>query len=323
MQTQNTNLNPLLSVIVLTYNQETTIGKTLDHILAQKVDFPFEVIVGEDASPDDNTRAVCERYAHKYPNIIHLMPATPNKGVVKNYEDCLKVCRGKYMAGCAGDDWWHNHNKLQMQVSFLEDNPDYGVVHSNVDTFDHKNQKIIAARKRNPPQGNVYKELFKYCFIFAPAAIYRRSLLAHINLEQIRNFGITIEDYPMWLEFAYHSKIGYIDVSTVTYCVIENSLSHSSELKHRLEFIKQVHLIHQFYTQRYPSDSPPQEQSDIFYNRSVYMMLLKFKEFDRAKEMVSQLGFSRVVAQALKIPCAGRLVIFMLESGLYRRIKKL
>ena len=42
--------------------------------------------------------------------------------------NALKAARGKYIAGCGGDDYWHNHNKMQMQVKFLEENPDYGMV---------------------------------------------------------------------------------------------------------------------------------------------------------------------------------------------------
>ncbi len=56
-----TDCKPKVSVIVLTYNQEKLIGRTLDSILAQKCDFPFEIIVGEDCSTD-GTLAVCRDY---------------------------------------------------------------------------------------------------------------------------------------------------------------------------------------------------------------------------------------------------------------------
>ena len=47
----------MLSIIVPTYGQEKYIGQTLDSILMQKTKYSYEVLVGEDASPD-NTRAV-------------------------------------------------------------------------------------------------------------------------------------------------------------------------------------------------------------------------------------------------------------------------
>ena len=78
---------PLISVVVLCYNQENTIGRTLDSILNQKTKYSYEIIIGEDASPNDNTRAICEDYAAKYSDIIRLLPKESNKGVLKNYSE--------------------------------------------------------------------------------------------------------------------------------------------------------------------------------------------------------------------------------------------
>lgn len=61
------------------------------------------------------------------------MPAAPNKGLLRNYADCVAVCRGKYLAGCAGDDYWNGTDFLAQKVAFLEANPDYGVVHTDHD----------------------------------------------------------------------------------------------------------------------------------------------------------------------------------------------
>ena len=94
-----------ISVIVTTYNQEDTIGRTLNSILAQKCHLPIEIIIGEDCSTD-NTRSVCKDYAQRYPQIIRLMPKAENKGIQNNYYDCLLECKGKYIADCAGDDFW-------------------------------------------------------------------------------------------------------------------------------------------------------------------------------------------------------------------------
>ena len=94
----------MISVIVVTYNQENTIARTLDSILKQKDVQDLEIIIGEDHS-SDNTRQICEMYALKYPSIIRLFSNSENKGIVRNYFDCLKECRGNYIADCAGDDF--------------------------------------------------------------------------------------------------------------------------------------------------------------------------------------------------------------------------
>lgn len=94
-----TQTTPKVSVIVLTYNQEKLIGRTLDSILAQKCDFPFEIIVGEDCSTD-GTLAVCRDYEARHPDKIRLFANNPNKGLLDNYYDCILLARGEYLADC-------------------------------------------------------------------------------------------------------------------------------------------------------------------------------------------------------------------------------
>ena len=118
-----------VSVIVVTYNQRDSISRTLDHILSQRVDFPFEIVVGDDASAD-GTRAVCEEYARRYPEVVRLMPAAPNKGVTRNYFDCLESACGEYVADCAGDDYWIDPDKLAGQVAVLDSDPEIALVHT-------------------------------------------------------------------------------------------------------------------------------------------------------------------------------------------------
>ena len=122
-------MKPLVSVIVLTYNQQDTIARTLDSILAQRVSFPFEIVIGEDAGTD-GTRSICEDYVRRYPDKVRLMPKAPNKGVVRNYFDTLEACRGEYIADCAGDDYWTSDTKLQRQADILMQRPEVAVVHT-------------------------------------------------------------------------------------------------------------------------------------------------------------------------------------------------
>ena len=45
-------MKPTISIIVITYNQEETIGRTLDSILMQQCHVPYEIVIGEDCSTD-------------------------------------------------------------------------------------------------------------------------------------------------------------------------------------------------------------------------------------------------------------------------------
>ena len=112
-----------LSIFVVTYNQEKYIRECLDSILMQKVDFEYEVIIGEDCSTD-RTPQICDEYAAKYP-FIHVYHHTKNLGLIKNWEFVLNKCTGDYVAMLEGDDYWTNPDKLQTQVEFLD-------LHSNI-----------------------------------------------------------------------------------------------------------------------------------------------------------------------------------------------
>lgn len=126
-------MNNILSVWVVTYNQEKYISQCLDSILEQKTNFEFEIVIGEDHSTD-STREICEQYAKKYNNIT-LLPLEDNLGLVKNWERTLNACTGKYVAMCEGDDFWTNENKLQVQVDFLESNPAFSISFHKVNVF--------------------------------------------------------------------------------------------------------------------------------------------------------------------------------------------
>ena len=120
-----------LSVLFITYNHEPYLRQSLDSVLSQKTDFDFEIVVGEDCSTD-NTRAILEEYKEKYPDKIKLLFREKNFGrPTMNVYDTGMHCGGDYIAFLEGDDYWLDENKLQRQVDFLEQNPEYmGCTHT-------------------------------------------------------------------------------------------------------------------------------------------------------------------------------------------------
>jgi glycosyltransferase involved in cell wall biosynthesis len=112
---------------MITYNHEKYIAQALESILMQKVNFNFEIVVGEDFSTD-NTRKILLDYSSKYPRIFKLILQKSNIGGQKNAIDTLAACTGKYIATCEGDDYWTDEHKLQKQVDFLEANPDFSAI---------------------------------------------------------------------------------------------------------------------------------------------------------------------------------------------------
>lgn len=123
-------MEPLLSVVTITYNHEPYIAKCIEGVLMQKVNFPIEFIIAEDCSTD-GTRAICEDYARRFPDVIRLVLSEKNVGALPNERRALGMARGRYVALCEGDDYWTDECKLQKQVDFLESNPDYTICFHN------------------------------------------------------------------------------------------------------------------------------------------------------------------------------------------------
>lgn len=120
---------PMVSVALVTYKHEAYIREALDSILAQQVDFSYEIVVGDDCSPD-GTQDILREYAARYPGRFVLLLREKNLGATANSYDIKCHCQGRYIAQLEGDDFWTDPLKLRKQVDFLESHPEYiGTAH--------------------------------------------------------------------------------------------------------------------------------------------------------------------------------------------------
>ena len=125
----------LVSVLCTAYNHEEYIRDALESIVTQQTDFPFELLVNDDASTD-GTAAIIREYAGKYPDIVR--PFYQEKNLYSQdidiyYAVFFPNARGRYVAFCEGDDYWTDPTKLQRQVDFLEAHPEYSAcVHNTL-----------------------------------------------------------------------------------------------------------------------------------------------------------------------------------------------
>ena len=120
---------PLVSVCLITYNHRKFIHDSVDSVLAQITQFPFEVVISDDCSSDGTTDIVLD-YQRVNPDKIRVLLAKETLGKHTgngrlNFIRTLRTCRGKYIALLEGDDYWTAPQKLQKQVEFLESHPEY------------------------------------------------------------------------------------------------------------------------------------------------------------------------------------------------------
>ena len=148
---KDNNDTPLVSICTITYNHAHFVEEALDSFLMQKTDFPFEIVISDDCSPD-NTATIIRKYLDKFPNIINANLRDVNVGMHINGRKNQQRARGKYIALCEGDDYWTDPLKLQKQVDFLEKNKEFVITYTSVEGID-------AQGERNAHSGGARRDL--------------------------------------------------------------------------------------------------------------------------------------------------------------------
>ncbi|MEA5457483.1 glycosyltransferase family 2 protein [Arcicella sp. LKC2W] len=202
-----------VSVIVHTYNHENFIRQTLDSILNQEVNFEYEVIVGDDASPD-STPQIIKEYQQKFPEIIKPMLHPKNLGGFgkNNTLATLSVCKGQYIAAMDGDDYWINPHKLQKQVDFLDKNPDFvacfhnALIHfedgSHPDSYvNDENQRVVTSIEDLVGEDEVW-------YMATSAVMFRNGIMTHYPKWFHESKS---GDIPRYILLGKHGNFYYID----------------------------------------------------------------------------------------------------------------
>lgn len=138
---------PAITVVCLTYNHREYIRDALEGFLMQETDFPFEVLVHDDAS-SDGTADIVREYEKNHPGIIKGIYQSENqlsKGVEVTREFIYPRVRGKYVAFCEGDDYWTDPKKLQKQYDILQARPELDSCAHRVLSVDIKGKERMVA----------------------------------------------------------------------------------------------------------------------------------------------------------------------------------
>lgn len=250
------NDQPLVSVLVVTYNQEEYISQTIESLLDQDCQFKYEILIGEDCSTD-KTREICQSYEKKYPEIVKLFLNDENKGFIKNYFSLFRHVRGKYIADCGGDDYWISTEKLRKQVEILESHPDISLVYGNWQVLNEKEKK-----QRNN-LAEITKDWFDKDFygktavrnylnykvmprVVLSTSCFRSDWLKKSMVNNNEIFfgdGVVCEDLPISMALLMNGPFYLMKEELMVYRLLENSVSHSQNReKYLKEFAWKVFL---------------------------------------------------------------------------------
>ena len=307
---------PLVSVCMTTYNHEAYLAQAIEGVLAQQTPFEVELVIGEDCSTD-NTRALCESYAARYPERIRLIVSERNVGWRANYRRTFEACRGKYVAYCDGDDWWCDPQKLAQQVELLESDPTCGMCYTGVNEYEQ------ASGQLKPDPDRHYTDFENMLLgISVPncTAVARRELVAayYAEIRPEEHPEWLTDDWPMWLWFAWHSKIRFLDRITAVHRRLAGSVSHGGSCRGRLARRDSFLGISLWFDARYTAS---RHRVRILRRRHrVSMWLLSWSDSTVGEYLTRWWHDVRECPQLLLCPDG---VLFLVKKLLFRRNRKL
>lgn len=276
---------PLVSVVCLTYNQEKFVARAIEGFVSQEVNFSFEILIHDDASPD-GTLAIVREFEAKYPDLIRVIAQQENqysKGV-RMPALVFAQARGKYIAYCEGDDYWTDSRKLQKQVDLLNRHSEVGAVFTDADILYDDSKKLVKSADRvvghRSPTGDVRSALLQDNPYKTCTSLFRAELVRgyEATANQLR---ARMDDYVMWLTIAEKSSFAYLDESTATYRVLRQSASHFLNPAPAIKFARSRARIALCFNQRF---GHPIEERIIWqnYRRSVIHNCLAHRRYRAA-----------------------------------------
>lgn len=213
-------LSPKVSICCRTYNHEKFIGQAIESVLAQTFQ-DWELIISDDCS-EDNTLEIIKQFQDPR---VKILTNQKNIGVISNLNKVISYAKGSYIAIFDGDDIYFPE-KIQKQVTFLDNNPDYGAVFSYIDFIGINNDiKAMYTSQINNPSGSQPEMLSKFFyqgnFLAFPTEMFRREF-TFIFPESL----IALGDCNFHINTLLKTKIKVLEEPLVKYRISDEQVSN-------------------------------------------------------------------------------------------------
>lgn len=191
---------PLVSVVVPTYNRKKYVIKAIDSVLRQTYK-NIEIIVMDDCSPDNTSKAVSEHFGQDLR--VKIFKNETNLGFPENLNKGIALSQGKYIARTDDDDFWSDNKKLEKQVNFLESHQEY-VLTGGGSIWVNENDKEIFKFLLPEKDEDIRKRILSdNCFVHSTAVFKKEAFELAKGYD--KKFG-TDCDWGLWLELGKMGK---------------------------------------------------------------------------------------------------------------------
>lgn len=242
-------MNPLVSIVVPSYNHTKYIKETILSIVHQTYQ-NIELIVIDDGSKDNSVEILKDLQKEFDFQLI----SRENRGLITTLNEGLALSKGKYFCVVASDDVFML-NKIEIQVTCMEQNPEYALCFGKMKIIDENSKYVKDLKNSHAKSGNVFYDLFSRNFVTAPTVMLKKSHLIEVGGY---SSDFSIEDYPLWLKISQKYQIGFVDEFLVNYRIHGNNMSSNL-----VKMIKQTELV----LDSFNIDKKTQKSLDKMYYR--------------------------------------------------------
>lgn len=236
---------PVVSVHMLAYRHERFLAQAIEGVIAQTCEFPIELIIAEDFSPDGTLKVALD-YQLKYPELIRVLTSDINVGMHANGERCLAASRGDFIAICEGDDYWCDPTKLARQMEIFRSHAQCVLVFHAATYVDSD-----SGRKTTTSRQSLFSRIIDTSEIVLGDGGLLPTASILVRHEIARNLPIwcleaPVGDYPLALHAALRGKIAYLDrIMSVYRTNVPHSWTHRyvPDLSARMEYARRIEAM--------------------------------------------------------------------------------
>ena len=209
-----------ISVIIPTYNRETTITKAIESVLNQT--YPVQEVIVVDDGSKDNTEEVVGQIGDERIRYVKT-PENHGAGAARNYG--VKQARCELIAFHDSDDEWVV-DKIEKQMTYLETHPDVGLVYTaftaycNNQHFDYPEGCMSSATEY---EGDILRKLLVHNVVDTPTILMSKNIF-----DEMGGFDENmdaLEDWELAIRVAKKYRLGFVGEPCVKVSLEGNRMS--------------------------------------------------------------------------------------------------
>lgn len=319
--------DPVVSVLMLVYNHAPYLPEAIESVIAQRTDFEFELLIGEDNSTDDSRRII-EGYQRRYPEVVRLIVSARNVGMQQNLDRLVRASRAPLIAFCEGDDYWHARGKLEKQVRLMRSSPDVVAVHSEFSHITRRDgewkrlPRFWQEHRVSIPEGDVFADLVVSNFIQTCTLMIRTDIAVDYLDSDLPAETYAVADWPLCLFASSRGRIRYLDEPLATYRHVIGSATNQGRAADVRRAKDAMRMVSDFIS-RFDEDAGLEERAHGLTQRHILLTGLRCGDVGSVREALQWLERHPGHASPLLLAIARMLAARPVLARSYRRAHQL